>query len=237
MTVPQSIGTTGTYSFSPSAADILLYAYSLCNIRRTELTTEHYVDGGLAANLAMIDMSNRNPMRFAMETISLPLTQGTATYVMPSRTIAVSIVTIGIPSGSGSIERVLGPISAFEYQAMPNKAQQGPPSSFFFSLLKIPTITFWQTPDAGGPYTANCQIFVQMQDVDFTNSQGVNSPYRFLDALVTNIAARLSESYRPEKTQALEAKFERQMALALGRDQESVPLSLMPGLQGYWRTY
>lgn len=237
MTVPTSLAAPGTYTFSPSAADIVLYAFGMCNMRRTELTTTHFVDAAMAANLAMVDMSNRNPMRFALETVTQLLTQGTATYNLPARTIAVSIVTIGTPSGSASIERVLGPISAYEYQALPNKAQQGPPTSYFFSLLKTPTITFWLTPDGGGPYTANIQTFRQTGDVDLTNTQGVDSPYRYLDALTTNIAARLAENYRPEKAAALEAKYERKMELALKRDQEVVPLSITPALSGYMRIY
>jgi hypothetical protein len=235
MTIPTNLGGTGTYTFAPSAADLVLYAYSLINMRPTELTTQHFIDAGMAANFAMIDMSNRNPMRFAMETVPVPLTSTTATYSLPNRTLAVSIVTIATGSGATLVERTIGPISAYEYAATPTKAQAGPPTSYFFSLLAVPTITFWPTPDAGGPYVANVQTFRQLQDIDLTNSQGVDSPYRFLDALCTSTAARLAESYKPEKAPALYAQADARMRLAQGRDQESTPITIAPALRSYFR--
>lgn len=314
MSVPISNSTTGTNQFNPAASSLILYAYSLINMRGTQIVTEHLIDGAMAANFAMIEMSNRNPMRFALETLSTgvgnsfttsiatvsgntlefstspgniigfyvtditvenaipanttvlsitgsgpytvtlsgvatgvslgdsitfselaPITQGTAVYTLPRRTLAISIVTIATSSGQSLVERVLGPISAYEYQAMPNKNTQAPPTAYFFSLLKTPTITFWETPDNGGPYQANIQTFRQLQDIDLTNGYAVDSPYRYLDALVTNIAARLAESYAPAKADRLYAQYEARMSLAQGRDQETVSLSILPGLGSYYQ--
>ncbi len=241
MSIPVSQPATGTYNFSPSAGDLVLFAYSLCNMRRTELTTAHLADAAMAANLVMVDMSNRNPLRFALETLStgaggIPaVTQGNAVYTLPSRTIAVPIVTVATGSGATLVERVLGPISAYEYQAMPNKNEQSPPTAYFFSLTAIPTITLWPTPDGGGPYTLNMQTFRQLQDVDLTNAQGVDSPYRFLQALATGIAAELAECYAPAKADKFAAKYEQRMSLAQGRDQETTAISILPGLSSYYR--
>lgn len=318
MTVPVSQPSPGTFSFSPSAGNLVLYAYSLINMRRTELETTHFIDGAMAANMTAIDMSNRNPLRFALETLSTgvgnslatsaaaasgnmltfasspgadagyyaadgtnanaipaqttvlsvtgsgpytvtlsanvvspgvglgdsitfsqiaPVTQGNAVYNLPNRTLAVSIVTIQTNNGGEIIERVLGPISAYEYQAMPFKKEQAPPTAYFFSLLAVPTLTLWPAPDGNGPYQLNIQSFRQLQDVDLTSAQGVDTVYRFLDAMTTGIAARLADSYRPERAADLYAKYEARMTLAQGRDQESTPISIMPGLSGYYRTY
>jgi hypothetical protein len=241
MAVPTSLPPPSAYSFAPSAGDIIHYAFSLCGLRRPDLGAAHYVDAAMAANLAMVEISNRNPHRFAMETLStgaggIPaITQGTATYALPNRVIAVPIVTIATGSGATLTERVLGPISAYEYQAMPNKGQTGQITSYFFSLLAVPTLTFWPTPDGGGPYTANIQSFRQMKDVDLTNVQGVDSPYRFLDALATGIAARLADSYQPARAADLYAKYEIRMTMAQGRDQETANISILPGLSSYYR--
>ena len=237
MSIPVGLPGPGTYSFSPAASDLVLYAYSLINIRRTELTTQHYVDAAMAANLAMVDLSNRNPLRFTLETQAISLVQGTASYALAPRTIAVSIVTIATTTSGQTTERVLGPISASEYQALPNKAQQAPPTSYFFSLTAAPTLTIWPTPDGTQTYTANVQSFRQLMDVDLSNAQGVDSPYRFLDAFTTGIAARLAESYQPAKAPALYVLSEQRLALALSRDQESTPISLAPNLGSYYRVY
>jgi hypothetical protein len=235
MTVPTSLPATGTYTFSPSAGDLVHYAFSLCNLRRTDLNTAHYADAEMAANLAMVELSNSNPLRFARETIAIPLTAGNATYSLPNRVLAVFITTIATGSGPTLTERVLGPISDYQYEAMPTKAQAAPPSSYFFSLLSTPTVTFWPTPDSGGPYTANVSVFRQMQDVDLTNAQGIDSPYRFLDAYITNVAARLADSYAPAKADGLYARAAQRLTLAQGRDQESTPISIIPALGSYYR--
>ena len=235
MSIPTNTGVPGTYVFAPAAADLVLYAFSLCNIRSTELTTQHYADAGMAANLAMVNLANHLPMRFALETQPVALTQGNPTYTLASRTIAVPIVTIATTSGGTTTERTIGPVSASEYAAIPTKAQQGPPTSYFFSLLTVPTITFWPAPDANGPYTANVQVFRQLKDVDLTNAQGVDSPYRFLDALATDMAARLAESYQPAKADKLYVLAEKRLNLALGRDQETVNMSIAPSFGSYYR--
>jgi len=236
MAIPTSLAGPGTYTFSPSAGDLVLYAFSLINIRPTELTTQHYQDAAMAANLEMVNLSNHLPMRFALETQTVtPLVQGTANYALATRTIAVPIVTIAITSGGSTVERVLGPISAYEYQALPTKAQQGPPVSYWFSLTSAPSLTLWPTPDGTSTYTLYVQSFRQLQDVDLTNSQGVDSPFRFLDALATGIAARLAESYAPAKAQNLYQLAELRLNRALSRDQEDVPITIMPGLSSYYR--
>ena len=329
MSVPTSAPSTGTYQFSPSAANLALFAFSMIQIRPTELTTEHLTDAAMAANFAMIELSNRNPMQFAFETLSTganspdgavggtfatsaatasgntltfstspaglgsvngfyvsdsttsaaiaagttvvsvtgagpytvtlsanvvspgvgngdaivfgaiaPVTQGTALYTLPSRTLAVSIATIATGSGQNLVERVLGPISDYQYQAMPNKNQQAAPTSYFFWLGKpplAPTFALWPTPDGGGPYGLNIRTLRQLQDVDLTNGQGADSPYRYLDAFATNIASRLAENWRPEKADRLYALYERRMNLAQGRDQETTNISILPGLSSYYQ--
>lgn len=228
---------TGTYAFSPSAADIVLNAYSQIQIRRTELTTQHFQDASMALNLLMVDLTNRNPLRWGLETQSQVLS-ATSTYTLTNRTVAIAVAYITKTIGGVNVDRVLGPISASEYAAIPQKAQVAPPTSYWFSLLTTPTITLWPVPDAatiaaGG--TLNMQTLRQVQDADLTQGATLDSPYRFLDVITTGLASRLAEMYRPERAQLLEGSFERKMVRALGRDQEQAPLFITPGLAGYFR--
>ena len=66
MAVPTSLPAPGTYSFAPAASDIVLHAFSMCQIRGTELTQQHLVDASMAANLEMVNISNHAPQRFAV---------------------------------------------------------------------------------------------------------------------------------------------------------------------------
>lgn len=227
--------TTGTYTFAPSAADLILNAYGMIQIRRPELTSQHLEDAYMATNLLMVDFSNRNPNRWGLETQSQVLTASLATYTLSARTISIAIAYIETTSGSITTGRVLGPISASEYAAIPNKATTARPTSYFFSLLDPPTITLWPTPDAAATYTLQMQTFRQMQDVDLRSGTTVDSPYRFLDAFSTGLAARLAETYRPEKADRLLALYEKRFQLAAAQDQENVALFITPGLSGYFR--
>jgi hypothetical protein len=227
------MSTTGTYNWNPSAADLTLSAFGMLQIRRHELTTGHIEDASLQANMLGVDISNRNPERWLFEMQSIPLTSA-ASYTLADRTISVTTAVISIPGGS---DRTIGPMSAADYTVIPQKAITAPPTSYWFSLAVPPTITLWPVPDAatiaaGG--LLQLMTFRQTQDVDLTNGQSVDCPFRFLDAFTTGLAARLAEYYRPEKEEKLNTRYEQKIARAIKRDQENVPISILPSFSGYY---
>lgn len=235
MTIPVGTGTTGTYTFAPSASDSVLLAFSRCGLRRSDLTTQHLVDAGMESNLLMVDITNRSPNRWTLETQSQVLTSPTAVYTLSNRTIGIGIAYIETTSNGVTTGRVLGPISATEYAAIPNKGTLAPPTSYFFSLLTTPTITLWPAPDTGGPYTLQMLTFRQNQDVDLTNGLSIDCPYRFLDAFATGLAARLAEIYAPSKADRLGAEYEKRIGLAASLDGERTPWFITPGMAGYYK--
>ncbi len=215
--------TTGTYVYNPSAANIVTAAFGMIQIRRPELTTAHLLDAAEACNLLMVDFSNRNPHRWAMETQTQVLSIGAPTYTLTGRTLAIAAATIT----QNGIDRVIGPISATDYASLPNKTQSGPPTSYFFNLQVIPTVKVWPIPDA--TYLAT--------------SATVDSPYRFLDAVTTGLAFRLGHIYPDALIKAkgagaladLEMLYEKRLLIACARDRQRTPLFLTPGLGGYFR--
>jgi hypothetical protein len=229
---------TGLYNFSPSAADVVLNAFSMIQIRRHELTTGHLEDASQQFNLLMVDVSNRNPNRWELELVPITLVQGTANYALPARTLSVVVGYVTTTVGSTTRDRVLGPVSAADYAAYPDKTHQSKPTSYWFSLTQTPSITLWPIPDAatvsaGG--TLNLQTFRQTQDVSLAGGATLYAPYRFLDAITTGLAARLASMYRPDSAILLDAKYEQRMALAQKRDQENVPMRFSPELGAYYR--
>lgn len=233
--------TTGTYDFNPSAGDIVLGAFGMIQLRRYELTTEHLVNAAFHSNLLMVDFSNRNPNRWAMETQEVALSQNTPTYNLANRTIGVALATIRTTVNNVSTDRVIGPLSATDYEALPTKLQEGAPTSFFFSLLTpTPTISVWPTPDGNTSYTLRVQTFRQMQDVSLPSGVTLDAPYRFLDAFTTGLAARLAVVYpeklpSPNRVVELETAYKDRFQLAAAQDQESTPMYVQPVLGGYYR--
>ena len=94
MPIPSSTVTTNTYSFSPSAGDTVLYAFSLCGMRRTELQQTDYIDAAMAFNMAMVNLTNHIPMKFVIETEIIALSANTPAYNLTERTVAVPIVSL-----------------------------------------------------------------------------------------------------------------------------------------------
>lgn len=226
---------SGTYSFSPSAADLVLNAFGKLQIRSHELSAAHLQDAAMEANLLMIDISNRNPNRWLMETQTVPLVLAAPTYNLAARTISVTVATL---NQTGAGDRTIGPISAADYASYPVKTQPGPPSAYLFNLAVVPTITVWPVPDAaviaaGG--VLSLMTFRQAQDVNLASGETIDSPYRFLDAFTTGLASRLAEIYRPEKAGNLNVLYEQRFARAQKRDQENVPISIAPNFSGYYR--
>ena len=226
--------TTGTWNWNPDAGSIVLAAFEMLQIRGPELTTPHLEDAAFQSNMLMVDISNRNPERWLMELQSIPLTSS-ATYTLQQRTIGVTTAVIATP---GLYDRAMGPMAAADYTVIPQKTIAAPPTAFWFYLGIPPTITLWPVPDtatiAAGA-TLNLMTWRQTQDVDLTNGQSVDCPYRFLDAFATGLAARLAEYYRPEKEDKLNTRYEQCMARAIKRDQENVNITIAPTFQGYYQ--
>src|SRR3989304_88680 len=221
------MATTGTYAFAPSAGDLILNAFGMIQVRRTQLTQEHLENAHMCASMVVVDFSNRNPNRWAMETQDITLVSGTPTYSLTGRTLAVTLAYTDPPAGPPTAvrSRVLGPLSANDYGSMPTKLQPGRPTSFFFNLLTpIPTISLWPCPDDNGPYLLRLQTFRQMQDVQLSGGVQLDAPYRFLDAALFGIASRLAVYYptTPPALSAadLDAAYLQKFQLAASRDQE-----------------
>jgi hypothetical protein len=232
--------TSGTYAYSPPAAEVFAAGFSMIGVRRPELTVEHISDATYQANMLMVDFSNRNPNQWALETQQVPLTPAVNVYTLTNRTIAIGAAYISITVGGTTNDRLMAPMSATEYAAIPIKTQQGFPNSYWVNLaIPAPKIHIYYTPDSAYTYTLNLVTFRQMQDISPANGQNLDAPYRFLDAFTTGLAARLAINYpdqrRPTLPKDLEMLYEKRSGVASAQDQENVNLYVIPGLYGYFR--
>ncbi len=235
------MATSGTYTFNPSAGDVVLNAFGMVGVRRAQITTEHLENAAFQANLTGVDFTNRNPNRWQMEEIPINLSVGVPTYNLPPQTVAVAAVWIDqVLPGPSTITRILGPLSAVDYASIANKLQQGTPNSFFFNLLTpIPTLTLWLVPNQMPAFVGRAMIFKQQQDTVIANGVTIDTPYRFLDAFTFGLAARLAvvypDSSRPTLPLDLEGAYKDKFNLAASLDQERVPLRFSPNLSSYYR--
>lgn len=187
------------------------------------------------ANLSLVSLAIRQPNLWTEETQEIELLNGVATYTLPARTMMVLIATIRTGSGVAQNDRVLGPMSSYEYQSIPNKDNPGFPSIYWFNRQIVPQITFWLVPDADDTYTARLQCVRQVQDANLQSGETPDIPYRWLDWFEADLAHRLSRIYKPDLEAKREADADKAWRIAATDDTENVPLAIVPGLSGYFR--
>lgn len=167
---------------------------------------------------------------WTVQLISQALTQGTATYTVPSN--AVSVLDVYINNGSSN--RLIMPFSRTDYASLATPTQQGFPTTFWWDRVIPSTITLWPVPDGAANYTMSYYIYTQNQDVTIRQGGNVNLPFFWLDAFTADLAHRLSRHHAPQ----LEAvrKQDKIEAYALANKQvENENIYITPGLQGYFR--
>lgn len=226
---------SGTYNYAMSNADILVQAYSRIGIRRASLLAEYLSDGYRELNLALVKFGNMQPNLWTSEQQTIALTAGTSTYTMDAKNIQILSCFIRTTSGSDTTDRLIFPISQFEYASYPNKSSQGFPSVFWFDRQITPQITFWLVPDATLAYTAYLQVVSQVQDANLQSGETPNLPYRWLDAITADLSYRLARIYAPDKEQLRKADAQEAWNIAASQDVEDVAMFIAPGIGDYYR--
>lgn len=216
-----------------SNADVLVEGFARCGVRRTALLAEHMQDGAKAINLAMVKLSNLVPNLWAYEQYTLPLVSGTTNYSVPARTVMILSAFIRTGTGTTAQDRILWPVSEFEYASFPNKSAQGFPSVYWFNRTISPTINFYLTPDDTQTYTVYLQLTRQLQDANLPTGETPDIPYRFYDALCAEVAHRLSRVYSPDKEPLRKQDAAEAWAIAATTDVENVSLNIVPALSAY----
>lgn len=228
---------SGTYAFAPSFGDLTLNAFARIGLRRTELTQQHLADAALEANLVQVELSNKQPNLWSAELYPVSLSEGVGSYTLLSRFISPMAVYLTTESSGGgtAFDRILWPISTYEWSALPNKEQQGPPTSYWYQRLETPVVHLWPVPDGNATYTLKLRILSQLQDAVIPNGVTPAVPYRWFDWFSARLSHRLSRIYKPELEAARKADAQEAWQTAATEDTEMVPVYLLPMTGGYYR--
>jgi hypothetical protein len=133
------------------------------------------------------------------------------------------------------IDLLLYPLSRGDYQAIPNKTQQGRPTSYWLDRQVVPVFNLWLVPGAvNGVYQLRYYRSRQVQDADISGGQQLAVPYRFLEAFVADLAAHLAMKWMPARAQLLTSYAQEQWVLASEEDRERVSSFLVPDFSGYY---
>lgn len=228
------MSTSGTWNFGLTNAEIVTSAYALLQIRRPQLVAEHMTDARAQLNLLFASWSNQQVNLFNVDLVTVPLIAGTATYTVDPKTIMILDAYLSFNSSPLS-NRLIFPISRTDYASYSNPAAQGAPSVFWFDRLLSPTITLWLVPDATSTYTLNYYRCTLNQDANLPAGETPAIPTRWLDAVVTGLAARLAKIYAPALEDKRQADADKAWNIAATNDVENVDLVLAPMVGAYYR--
>lgn len=226
--------TSGTYTFNPSLGELVIYSYNMIGIRGTSLLQEHMEAARMASNLMLGRWSSQGVNLWAVDLVTVPLVQGTATYDVDANTIVMLDAYVTTGTGTSAINRVIMPISRTEYASYPNKTQQGFPTTFWFDRLLAPTVTLWPVPD-GNEVSLSYYRVRQVQDSDLANGQNVEIPAYFLEAFAYGLAHRLATIWAPDKVQMLKPMADEAYAIAASQNIETANTYISPMISSYWR--
>jgi hypothetical protein len=189
----------------------------------------------MAANMLLSRWANQGVNLWAVDLITTPLVQGTATYSVDANTVVILDAYIETNNGSGQpIDRLILPISRTEYASYPNKEQQGFSTTYWFDRLLSPTVTLWPVPD-GTTTSFKYYRVRQLQDANLQNGQQVEIPYLWMEAFAYGLAQRLATIWAPDKMIMLKPMADEAYAIAAAQNVETANTFISPVISGYFR--
>jgi len=225
------MATSGTFDFAPSVGECVLNALSRIQIRGPMVKTEMLHMATQEANLMQVEWSNRGPNLWTVDFEEVDTVPGYATYPVDPSTIAVLEVTIGTGDPPNQSDILLTSIARSQYMAYPRKDERGRPTVYWYDMLVAPTITLWPVPN--DVYHLRFTRYRQQMDATMRAAGNFETPYRWLDAACSGLAARLATHYNPALEATRSAQAERAYNFAASRDKENAPIYLSPMIEYY----
>jgi hypothetical protein len=224
------MATSGTQAFNLDLSEIVEEAFERCG---AELRTGYDLrTARRSLNLLFADWANRGINMWTIESGSITLVPGTATYDLPIYTVDLleHVIRTGAGNASTQADLNITRISVSTYATIPNKLNQARPIQVYIDRLSpTPTITVWPVPDNVQTYTFVYWRLRRIQDA----GNGVNTmdvPFRFLPCMIAGLAAYLSLKVPGglERNQMLQAQYDAAWELAAGEDREKAAVRFVP---------
>lgn len=228
---------SGTSTFQPPIADLIIEIAERCGMDPAALTTQHYLSARRSMNLTQSRWSNRGINLFKLSQVSTTLVQGTAAYDVTANVMDLFDVTRTITVGSEPVDTLLYPMSRSDYAGVPNKTTQGPPTAYWVNKAPasgVMSITLWPTPDGNGPYTLKYWAFLRLQDAVPESGGLLDVRWNAYEAWVAEVSAHFSVKFAPARTQVLAAIAKDAWQEFADADTERVPLYVAPDFSSYF---
>jgi hypothetical protein len=183
-------------------------------------------------NLLTIEWQNRGINMWTIDSGTVNLVQGTATYALPADTIDLLEQVIRTDAGSTSKQSdlSLSRITVSTYSSIPNKLSEGRPIQVYIDRGQVnPSMTLWPVPDKSSTYVLNYWRMRRIEDAG-SGIQTSDVNFRFLPPLVAGLAyyVAMKDPELVDRIPMLKAAYEESYDLAAGEDREKASLHLIP---------
>lgn len=182
-------------------------------------------------NMLALEWQNRGLNLFTIESGTLPLAQGVATYTLPDGTIDLIEHQLRKGAGVSQMDTAITRVSVSTYAQQTTKNLSGRPTQGYVERLPSEVrITLWPVPDSAD-YTLS---YYRLKGIDglATGIGGDTTmvPPRFVPALVAGLAFQIAMK-KPEaaaRAIPLKEEYEFQFSLAAGEDEERASSHFTP---------
>jgi hypothetical protein len=227
------MATSGTTAFNLDLSEIVEEAFERCG---AELRTGYDLrTARRSLNLLFADWANRGINLWAIDSGTIPLVAGTATYNLPEDTVDLleHVIRTGAGNVSTQVDLTITRISVSTYSSIPNKLQQARPIQVYIDRTSpIPTATVWPVPDSSIPYSFVYWRLRRIQDAgDGANTMDV--PFRFIPCMVAGLAYYLGLKIPNalDRLPVLKQQYDEAWDLAAGEDREKAAVRFVPRQQ------
>jgi hypothetical protein len=224
------MATSGQTTFNLDLTELVEEAFERCG---AELRSGYDLKTARRSlNLLFADWANRGINLWTVDTGSITLVQGTATYNLPSDTVDLMehVIRTGAGNVSTQSDLAVTRISVSTYSSIPNKLTQARPIQIYINRqAPIPNVTLWPTPDGSQTYTLIYWYLRRIEDA----GNGVNTmdvPFRFIPCMVAGLAYYLCMKLPNalERMQVLKAQYDEAWDLASTEDREKAAIRFVP---------
>jgi hypothetical protein len=225
------MATSGTATFNPEIVEIVEEAYERCGL---ELRSGYDLKTARRSlDIMAAEWSNKGINLWTVESGTLSLTTGTATYTLPADTIDLLETVIRTGSGSDQQDLSINRISVSTYATIPNKNNQGRPIQIYVDRQATPKVSVWPTPDSSATYTLAYWRLRRIEDAGRAGSNTYDVPSRFIPCLVAGLAYHIAIK-RPEvgldRVTFLKAAYDEQFTLAADEDRDKSSINFAPNI-------
>lgn len=229
--------TSGTATTELNVNEIVEEAYERCG---KELRTGYDLRTAVRSlNIMFMDWANRGVNLWTVDSGTVALVDGTATYNLPVDTVDLLQQVIRTGSGSTQADYNIERISNATYSTIPNKNIEGRPTQVWIDRqhgttdpsagVRYPTITLWPVPSSSD-YTFVYWRLRRIQDAG-TGVTTQDVPFRFVPVLIAGLAYHLSmksPDVGSDRVALLKVDYNEQWRLAADEDREKETLRIVP---------